>query len=116
MLIVGLKTPRSLRKPVMSARKQEGTGTPAEAGVRAVPKSNCALRVNRYLGGLGRHGGWLGIGLADVDAALEECAVFNADAGRGHVAGEGAFRADVDAIGGGDIALAPCRERRSRGH
>ena len=61
--------------------------------------------MGRHLGGLRLHGGRLRIGLADVDAALEESAVFNADAGRGHVAGEGAFRADIDAVGGGDIAL-----------
>jgi len=53
--------------------------------------------------------GWWGVagfgfGFADVDAALEECTVFNADACRGDVAGEGAFAADIDAVGGGDVA------------
>ena len=43
-------------------------------------------------------------GLLDIDAALEERAIFNADAGGSHVAGQGTFGADVDAIGGGDIA------------
>ena len=47
----------------------------------------------------------LGVGLADVDAALEEGTVFNADAGRGDVTGERAFCTDVDAIRGSDIAL-----------
>jgi len=51
----------------------------------------------------GRGGGLL-VGLADIDAALEECAVFNADTGRGHVAGQGAFGTDVHAVGGGDVA------------
>ena len=41
----------------------------------------------------------------DVDDALEEGAVFNADAGRGYVAGQGTLGADVDAIGSRDIAL-----------
>ena len=42
--------------------------------------------------------------LADVDAALEEGAVFDGDAGGDDVAGEGAFAADVDAIGGLAVA------------
>ena len=41
---------------------------------------------------------------SDVDAALEEGAVLDADARRGHVAGQSAFGADVDPVGGGDIA------------
>ena len=43
-------------------------------------------------------------GLADVDAALEEGAVFDGDAGGDDVAGEGAFAADVDAVGGLAVA------------
>ena len=42
--------------------------------------------------------------LADVDAALEEGAVFDGDAGGDDVAGEGAFAANVDAIGGLAVA------------
>ena len=42
--------------------------------------------------------------LADVDAALEEGAVFDGDAGGDDVAGEGTFAADVDAIGGLAVA------------
>ena len=61
--------------------------------------------MNRDLGGLGRHGGRLRIGLADVDTALEERAIFNADASCGHIAGEGAFRTDVHAVSGIDVAL-----------
>ncbi len=51
-----------------------------------------------WLGG----GGWLGFvaWLADIDAALEEGTVFDGDACGDDVAGEGAFGADVDAIGG----------------
>jgi hypothetical protein len=58
--------------------------------------------------------GWLGSGgravcllcvrLADVDAALEESAIFDADAGCSYVAGEGAFTANIDAIGSDDVA------------
>jgi len=59
--------------------------------------------------GLGwlEHFGCSGAGLAfrfaNVDAALEEGAIFNADAGRGYVAGQGAFSANIDPVGGGDI-------------
>jgi hypothetical protein len=42
--------------------------------------------------------------LADVDAALEEGAVFDGDAGGDDVAGEGTFAADVDAVGGLAVA------------
>jgi len=56
------------------------------------------------LGDGGSAGGGLAFGLADIDAAFEECAVFNADAGGGDVAGERAFAADVDAVGGEDVA------------
>jgi hypothetical protein len=63
-----------------------------------------------WLGGGGgcccRWGAGLGFvaWLADVDAALEEGAVFDGDAGGDDVAGEGAFAADVDAIGGLAVA------------
>src|ERR1700691_5832915 len=43
-------------------------------------------------------------GLLDVDTALEEGAIFNADAGCSHVAGQRAFGANVDTIGGSNIA------------
>src|SRR5690242_2235245 len=43
-------------------------------------------------------------GLANVNSALEECAVFNGDAGSDHVASERAIAADIDAIAGGQIA------------
>ena len=56
-----------------------------------------------FRGGRGTGGGFC-FGLADVDAALEECAVFDGDAGSGDVAGECAFAADIDAVGGGDVA------------
>jgi hypothetical protein len=53
-------------------------------------------------------GGGAGLGfvawLADVDAALEEGAVFDGDASRDDVAGEGTFGANVDAIGGLAVA------------
>src|ERR1700756_3018662 len=42
--------------------------------------------------------------LADVDAALEEGAIFDRDALRDHVAGQRAFAPDVDAVAGIDIA------------
>ena len=47
---------------------------------------------------LGRRGSsawraWLGIRLADVDAALEEGTIFDTDAGCCHIAGERAFAA-----------------------
>ena len=44
-------------------------------------------------------------GLADINAALEECAVFDADALGDDIAGEGAFAADVNTVAGGDVAL-----------
>ena len=52
-------------------------------------------------GGCGGRGAGLGFvaWLADVDAALEEGAVFDGDASGDDVAGEGTFRPDVDAIG-----------------
>jgi hypothetical protein len=46
---------------------------------------------------------WLSA-LADIDAALEECAVFDGDAGCDDVAGEGAVTADIDAVAGGEVA------------
>ena len=61
-----------------------------------------------WLGGGGGCRGYGAFGfvawLADVDAALEEGAVFDGDAGGDDVAGEGAFAADVDAIGGLAVA------------
>ena len=52
----------------------------------------------------GRHLRRLGVGLADVDAALEERAILDADARRGHVAAQRALGANVHAVRGGDIA------------
>src|SRR5260370_35582648 len=46
----------------------------------------------------------LGIGLADINPALEERAIFDADARRGHVAGEGAFSTNDHAVSGGNVA------------
>src|SRR4051812_16877241 len=51
-----------------------------------------------------RCGSRLLVRFADIDSALEERAVFDADASRGHIAGQGAFGADVHAIAGGDVA------------
>ena len=41
---------------------------------------------------------------ADVDAAFEEDAVFDGDAGGDYVSGEGAVAADVDPVAGGEVA------------
>src|ERR1700677_523118 len=41
---------------------------------------------------------------ADINSALEECAVFDGDAGRDNITGEGTIAADIDAIAGGKIA------------
>ena len=61
-----------------------------------------------WLGGGCGGGGGAGLGfvawLADVDAALEEGAVFDGDASGDDVAGEGTFGANVDAIGGLAVA------------
>jgi len=65
---------------------------------------SCSLDFGWFCGGCGCRGAGFGVGLADVDAAFEEGAVFDADAGRGYVAGEGAFAADVDAVLGVDVA------------
>jgi len=61
--------------------------------------------------GSGRFGGFdgsrrpaLGVGLADVDSALEERAILNADTGGSYIAAERAFRADIHTVGRGDIA------------
>src|ERR1035438_5097038 len=68
-----------------------------------------ALNLNR-LGRLrdcrggGTGGARLVFGLANVDATFEEGAIFNADARSSHIAGQGAFRADVDAIRSRHIA------------
>src|SRR3954454_23203858 len=43
-------------------------------------------------------------GLADIDAALEEGAIFDRDALGDYVAGQRTFVADVDAVGGGQVA------------
>src|SRR5512146_1547715 len=43
-------------------------------------------------------------GLANVDPALEEGAVFDADALRNHVAGKRPFVADIYTVGGGQVA------------
>ena len=50
-----------------------------------------------------RAAGGLGVGLADVDSALEEGAVFDADASRSHVTGQSAFRTNINTIGRGDV-------------
>ena len=47
----------------------------------------------------------LGFRLANVNAALEEGAVFNADAGGADVAGERTLGADIDAVRGRDVAV-----------
>ena len=47
----------------MIAARDNKARTPAEAGVRAVVRSYRALRVDRYLGGLGRHGSGFESGL-----------------------------------------------------
>src|SRR5664280_2766615 len=58
----------------------------------------------------GRRSGFLGFaigflaGLADIDAALEVSAIFNADALGDDVAGERAFAAEVHAVAGGHVA------------
>ena len=61
-----------------------------------------------WLGSCCGGGGGAGLGfvawLADVDAALEEGAVFDGNACGDDVAGERAFAADVDAIGGLAVA------------
>jgi hypothetical protein len=46
----------------------------------------------------------LASGFLDVDAAFEEGAIFDADARRGHVAGQCSLRANIDPVGGGNIA------------
>ena len=79
------------------------------AGAFRSVREKARPRRDRPLGvGVGdglRFAGFLiGAGLADVDAALEECAILDGNALRGDVAGERAFTADVDAIAGGDIA------------
>src|SRR5580658_8326864 len=45
-----------------------------------------------------------GAAFADVDAAFEEGAVFNGDAGGDNVAGQRAVAADIHAVAGGEIA------------
>ena len=57
------------------------------------------------LGRFTRNNGRLGIGLADVDSALEEGAILDADASRRYVAGESTLGANVDAVSGVDVAL-----------
>src|ERR1035438_10391931 len=51
----------------------------------------------------GHRGG--GLRLADIDSALEEGPILNADARRGDISSERAFRANVYAIGGRHVAV-----------
>ncbi len=46
----------------------------------------------------------LGVGFADIDPALEERPILDADARRGHIAAQRSFGANVHAIRGRDIA------------
>jgi len=84
---------------------RKDTRTPASAGARVL---ELGLRCGYSWTGFGRFrrpcGCRLGIGLLDVDAALEEGAILDADACRGYVAGQGALGANVNPVGGGDIA------------
>ena len=82
-------------------QSQRDTKTPAAAGVLAVRAA--ALGVGRDF--LVLNSRRLPVGLANVDAALEERAVLDADARCGNIAGQSAFRTDVNAIGGCDVAL-----------
>src|SRR5208337_264520 len=90
----------SLKRPVTKA-PATGRGFCGGTNDSSVLSLDRFGRLRRW-GGCGRG---FGIGLADVDAALEIGAIFNADAGGGHVAGEGALGANVDAVGRGDISL-----------
>ena len=90
---------------------------------RRVPGPWCLVRrMGLAFGGGGWFGGgWgavlgVGAGLADVDAALEEGAVFDGDAGSDDVAGEGAFGADVDAVGGLAVAADFAEDDDLAGH
>src|SRR6185437_2483021 len=73
-------------------------------------RSSSLSRSCGQLGGLnGFHLGsavhFLLAGLANINAALEVSAVFDADALADHVAGKRAFVADVHAVTGSDVAL-----------
>ena len=72
---------------------------PASAGAILVTKPNSDLSVDLYR--LSRSGRCLGIScarLADVDAALEECAILDRDARRDHIASQRTFAADIHTI------------------
>jgi hypothetical protein len=80
-------------------------------GAEELPRSNSTAELypnlpvcdGLYLDAGLRWGG-LGFSLANVDAALEESAILDADAGAGHVAGESAVGADIHAIRSRNIA------------
>ncbi len=98
---------RSDRPPAL--RLPKDTKAPADAEALAAgagPETQLRLKRLEHLGdGRGRSGtGQLGFGLADVDAAFEEGAILDADASRGHIAGQGALGADVHAVRGSDVA------------
>src|SRR5436305_10641391 len=64
-------------------------------------------RSSLRLGGAGLFLGFvldLLAGLADVDATLEEGAIFDRDALGDHIAGQRTFVADVHTVGGGQVA------------
>ena len=70
---------------------------------RTALRASGGLRSRRVAGGF-RLGIRLLAGFADVDAALEERSVFDADALRDDIAGQRAFIADVNAIAGIHVA------------
>jgi hypothetical protein len=92
----------------MTTRKADANAkAPAGAGAFVATRVGWRLGFFFWLGGgCGWCCGTLGFvaGLADVDAAFEEGAVFDGDARCDDVAGEGAFAADVYTVGGLAVA------------
>lgn len=110
---------RSDRPPAL--RLPKDTKAPADAEALAAgagPETQLRLKRLEHLGdGRGRSGtGQLGFGLADVDAAFEERAVFNADAGCRHVAAQRALGADVYAVRRRHVAAHLAQHHDLAGH
>src|SRR5438874_9179280 len=70
-------------------------------GGKLSPSRGCSFC--RY-GGLHFFSIGLLAGFADIDAALEKCAILNGNAGRYYVAGEGTVAADIHSIARREIA------------
>src|SRR5580693_7887242 len=103
-----IRFPQRCASSTLRQMPRKDTKAPAAAGAFAFwPESMISLHSDGF-GRLRRCRGsrsiLLRVRLADIDAALEKGAIFNADASRGHIAGQRALGPDIHAIARGDVA------------